>query len=308
VVEAMMPGGPLSSPRQAAVPIFAAVGGMVAPAGLYALLVLAISQPELYPGAAIPCATDIAFSYLIARMIFPKGHPAIPFLLLLAIADDALGLIILAVFYPSGPLSMAQLALWLGPGLGVAWFMRHRGVAGFWPYLLVPGAMAWTGLFLGGLHPALALVPVVPFIPIKALHELEHWWKVPVQIVLFFFGLANAGVLVSSVGPVTWIIMAGLILGKPLGIVLFSWVAERIGFERASGIDYRALVVLGITAGIGFTVALFFTTAAFPPGVILDEAKMGALLSFGAAPLALGAGRLLLGRPRAAPAEPPRTA
>jgi NhaA family Na+:H+ antiporter len=100
---------------------------------------------------------------------------------------------------------------------------------------------------------------------------------------------------------VTWIVLASLVIGKPIGIVLTSWIAERLGFERADDLDYPALLVLGVTAGIGFTVALFFTTAAFRPGLVLDEAKMGALLSFLAAPLALLLGRLfkLQKRPRA---------
>ena len=97
VVEAMLPGGPLSKPREAAMPVLAAVGGMTAPATIYAAFVVALGRAdELMRGWAIPCATDIAFSYLVARIIFKRGHPAIPFLLLLAIADDVLGLVILA--------------------------------------------------------------------------------------------------------------------------------------------------------------------------------------------------------------------
>ena len=95
IIEATLPGGPLESPREALVPILAAAGGMIGPAGLYAIQVMVLGRPELMPGWAIPCATDIAFSYLAARFIFPRGHPAIPFLLLLAIADDAIGLILL---------------------------------------------------------------------------------------------------------------------------------------------------------------------------------------------------------------------
>ena len=111
VFEATLPGGPLASARQALSPLAAALGGMVAPALIYLALTSTVGPPELSRGWAIPCATDIAFSAMIARVIFPSGHPAIPFLLLLAIADDALGLIILAVFYPSGPLSVAALTI-----------------------------------------------------------------------------------------------------------------------------------------------------------------------------------------------------
>lgn len=107
VFEATLPGGPLASPRRALSPLAAAVGGTLAPALIYVALASTRGPAELIRGWAIPCATDIAFSAMVARMIFPAAHPAIPFLLLLTIADDALGLIILAVFYPSGPLSFA---------------------------------------------------------------------------------------------------------------------------------------------------------------------------------------------------------
>jgi NhaA family Na+:H+ antiporter len=315
VVEATLPGGPLSSPRQAAVPIIAAIGGMVAPAGLYVASVYAVNDMEVLRGWAIPCATDIAFSYMVARIAFPAGHPAIPFLLLLAIADDAMGLMILAIFYPSGPLAFGELALWMAGAIALAWWMRKQRVSNFWLYLLGPGVMSWIGLYVGGLHPALALVAVVPFMPhakddlgmfadaesarADTMNEFEHWWKAPVQIVLFSFGLVNAGVPLSSVGEVTWMVLGSLVVGKPLGIVAFALFAGLLGFTRSKELNLSALVVLGVTAGIGFTVALFFTTAAFPiTSIHLDEAKMGALLSFLAAPLALMLARMLGVMPR----------
>ena len=105
---------------------------------------------------------------MIARVIFSSGHPAIPFLLLLAIADDALGLMILAVFYPSGPLSIAALAMLMTASLLVALWLKRRGVRSFWPYVLGPGSLSWAALYFGGFHPALALVPVIPFMPHSA--------------------------------------------------------------------------------------------------------------------------------------------
>jgi NhaA family Na+:H+ antiporter len=309
VYEATLPGGPLSSPRQAAVPIFAAMGGMAVPASIYAVWVTLIDRPDLTRGWAIPCATDIAFSYLAARMIFRRGHPAIPFLLLLAIADDALGLIVLALFYPSGPVSPFEIGLWLVPAVVSAWALRRSGVRSFWVYVLVPGVLAWIGLYRGGIHPALAMVPIVPFMPheksnltlfgnrpvtaIATMNEFEHWWRLPVQIILLVFGLVNAGVPLTSVGVTTWIVMTSLIAGKPLGIITTTLLAERLGFRRAPGLDYAGLLAMGIAAGIGFTVALFFTTAAFPPSPTLDEAKMGALLSFAAFPLSVIVGKML---------------
>jgi NhaA family Na+:H+ antiporter len=282
---------------------------MAAPALIYAALALTIGPGELLRGWAIPCATDIAFSYLAARLIFPKSSPAIPFLLLLAIADDALGLIVLAVFYPSAPLELGFLAMGLAPALALAWAMRRYGIKNFWWYLAVPGVLSWAGLLAGGVHPALALVPIIPFMPssrrdqgIFAAHEerrrdtlshFEHVWRHPVQFILFFFGLANAGVPLASIGTPTWLVLGGLVFGKPIGVVGMTLLAERMGFRRAKALDLPALTVVGVAAGIGFTVALFFATAAFRPGVVLDQAKMGALLSFLAAPLAILLARAL---------------
>jgi NhaA family Na+:H+ antiporter len=120
---------------------------------------------------------------------------------------------------------------------------------------------------------------------------------VPVQVILFFFGLVNAGVTLSSVGPPTWMVLSGLLLGKPMGILLFTFLAVKVGLRAPGGLTYLHTLVVGMAAAIGFTVALFFATAAFPPGIILDEAKMGALMSFIAAPLAIIVGRLVGLRP-----------
>ena len=309
IVEATLPGGALASPREAAVPLLAAVGGMAAPALLYATQVTLDGRPELMPGWAIPCATDIAFSYLAARMIFPRAHPAIPFLLLLAIADDALGLVLLALFYPSGPVSLPIVGALLLPAIGLSYWMLRAGVSSFWPYLLVGGGLSWAALYFGGLHPALALVPILPLMPHAkrdlglfhvekarlpdAMNRFEHFWRVPVQFILLLFGLVNAGVQLSSVGPVTRMVLSSLLLGKPMGILLFTFLGVQVGLRTPGGLSYRHTLVVGLAAGIGFTVALFFATAAFPPGAILDEAKMGALASFAAAPLAVLLGRLL---------------
>jgi NhaA family Na+:H+ antiporter len=312
VFEATLPGGALASPRHAPSPLSAAVGGMVVPAVIHLALSSAVGPVELSRGWAIPCATDIAFSAMIARVIFRRGRPAIPFLLLLAIADDALGLMILAAFYPSGPLSVIALATLMTAALLAALWLRRRRVRSFWPYIIGPGVLSWAALYFGGVHPALALVPIVPFMPhsardlglfdprevghIDTLNQFEHWWAVPVQFVLLLFGLATAGVPFQQIGPGTYFVLAGLLFGKSIGILLFSGLARLAGARRPEGLRLADLVILGITAAIGFTVSLFFATAAFPAGAALAETKMGALLSFGAAPLALVASRLLRAR------------
>lgn len=313
IIEAMLPGGPLASPREAAVPIIAAAGGMIGPAGLYALQATLLGRPELMPGWAIPCATDIAFSYLAARFIFPKDHPAIPFLLLLAIADDALGLILLALFYPAGPVSLAMFAMLMLPAIAATVWLRQRRATNFWAYLTIGGGLSWAAMFFGGLHPALAMVPILPFMPHEkrdlglfdprehdlpdTMNRFEHAWRLPVQFILFFFGLVNAGVTLSSVGVGSWIVFLSLLLGKPIGIVGTTMLSVRLGLRAPGGLSYRHAIVMGVAAGIGFTVALFFATSAFPPGTVLDEAKMGALLSFFSAPIAIAVGRLFGVRP-----------
>ena len=309
VIEATAPGGALHSPRRSAVPLLAAVGGMAGPALLYLGIVFAIDEPALARGWAIPCATDIAFSYLAARLIFGAKHPGIPFLLLLAIADDALGLLILAVFYPTGVLRPIEFALLLSIALATAWYLRKRGTSSFWPYIVGAGCVSWLAFYRGGLHPALALVPVLPFLPhasrdpglfvdsermSDALNAFEHWWKVPVQVILGFFSLVNAGVELTSVGVGTWTVLAAILLGKPIGIVAATGCAVALGLRRPDGVTWRDLTVLGMIAGIGFTVALFFSTAAFAEGPLLEQAKMGALLSFAAALLA-AAGAFIMG-------------
>lgn len=316
VFEAALPGGSLASPRRALSPLAAAVGGMVVPAVIYVTLASTTGSADLIRGWAIPCATDIAFSAMVARAIFPRGHPAIPFLLLLAIADDALGLVILAVFYPSGALSFSALAALMPAAVLVALWLRRRRIRSFWPYVLGAGTLSWAGLHWGGFHPALALVPIVPFMPHSArdrgvfdqrealqpdtLNQFEHWWAVPVQFVLLLFGFANAGVPFEQIGPGTYYVFAALLVGKPLGILLFSGGARLMGAHLPLGLRFSDLLVVGIAASIGFTVSLFFATAAFPEGIALAETKMGALLSFLAAPLALVVSQVL--RVRAASA------
>ena len=316
VWESLLPRGALSSPRKAATPLIATAGGMVGPALLYIVGVFLFDTSvdrELTQGWAIPTATDIAFSYLVARIIFGPGHPAIAFLLLLAIADDALGLLILAVFYPQDEIQPLWMLLTVG-AIALGFAMRKLRLQSFWWYLIGPGILSWFSFFKCGLHPALGLVPIIPIMPsahtdlgIFAREELkrqdtlnafEHWWKNPVEIILGLFGLVNAGVTFGNIGLATYLVLVGLLVGKPLGISLFTWIGVKLfKLQIPSGMGYREIVSIGMIAGIGFTVALFVSTAAFPPGMVLDAAKMGALGSFSAAILAIISSRILGIRP-----------
>ncbi|MDO6521539.1 Na+/H+ antiporter NhaA [Shimia thalassica] len=314
---------------KAATPLFATAGGMFGPIGVYlglAFLLGSDTYSAVANGWAIPTATDIAFSYLVGRLVFGAGHPAVRFLLLLAIADDAAGLIILAIFYPSGELAPEWLLVSFGACIAVFvlfnWLPRRldrgnqarpnstwmRKNLHFLPYLL-GAAISWYAFMRSGLHPALGLLPVVPTIPHadrafgifseaeRHLHDLlnviEHALKHPVEIVLFFFGLCNAGVQMSAIGDATWLVLAGLLIGKPVGILAMGWLAAvplRLGLPE--GMRIIDLVVIGCVAAIGFTVSLFVASVAFDAGPVQDAAKMGALFSFAAAIVSIIAGKV----------------
>ena len=303
VFEATLPGGSLASPQRAAMPLAAAAGGMLVPALIFVTLASFRGPAVLGRGWAIPCATDIAFSAMVARAIFGRSHPAVPFLLLLAIADDALGLVILAAFYTSASLSVFPLLSLMSAAVLLALSLRRRRIRSFWPYVLGPGVLSWTALYLGGVHPSLALVPVIPFMPQSGsdlglfdaresrrpdtLSRFEHWWATPVQLVLLAFGFVNAGVPFASTGAGTWYVLAALLVGKPIGILGATGLARVLGARLPEGLRIREVGIIGVAASIGFTVSLFFATAAFAEGPALAETKMGALLSLAAAPLAV---------------------
>lgn len=314
--------------KKALTPLIATLGGMSGPVAVYLLIAALFGvMGQIQHGWAVPTATDIAFCYLVGRIVFGPGHPAIGFLLLLAIADDAGGLLILAAFYPSAPLAPGWLVLSFGAALAVFvlfnWLPRRldrgrqdrpnstwvRKVLGFWPYA-VAGAISWYGFQQAGIHAALGLLPIVPIIPhaerdfgifaegerheTDLLNTIEHAIKMPVEWVLLLFGLMNAGVEFSAIGAPTAAVLGGLMIGKPLGIFLFGWFAARVlRLGLPTGMEMRDLFVLGCVAAIGFTVALFVAAVAFAPGPLQDAAKMGALLSLLSSVIAIAAGRII---------------
>lgn len=309
IAEAARPGGALGSVRKAALPLVATAGGMLGPAGVFLAGCALLGRPDLVRGWAIPTATDVAFSALAARFIFGAAHPAIPFLLLLAIADDAGGLAVLAIAYPQGERHLLPLLLLVGAATTACAVLRRLRVESPWPYLLLGGVPSWFGLHEGGLHPALCLVPIVPLMPHGAAdagiyvevegrplgtqERFQRGAAAPVALILGLFALTNAGVPLAGVGPATGLVLTALLAGKLVGISAAVGLGTRLGLALPDGLGAREVVVLAMTAGVGFTVALFVSTVAFPAGPVLTEAKMGALLSVVAAPLAIAAGRLV---------------
>jgi len=126
-----------------------------------------------------------------------------------------------------------------------------------------------------------------------ALSRFERAFKYPVQVVLFLFGFTNAGVRLGAVGAGTWAVMVAIIVGKPIGICLSVALSMAVGLRLPAALRWTDVVVVGIAGGIGFTVALFFAIAAFPPGPILEQLKLGALGSLASALLAFAAAAIL---------------
>ncbi|MCB0332962.1 MAG: Na+/H+ antiporter NhaA [Bdellovibrionales bacterium] len=312
IAESVLPGGALNPIKKAVNPLLGTLGGVLGPIAVYFAWVSITGDASISKGWGIPTATDIALAWLVARLVFGKGHPAVSFLLLLAVADDAIGLGIIAVFYPdpNHPVAPQYIAL-VGLAMGAAHLLRKKGVLSYWPYLLGPGVVSWLGLYLAHLHPALALVPIVPFMPHAARDEglfaenddadhyhdtmnlFEHELKLFVDIGLLGFGLANAGVEFSSMGNATMAVLMGLVIGKTVGIFSFSMIGQVAGFPLPQGMNWRSLLTAGFVGALGLTVALFVSGVAFTDPTLQGSAKMGALLSAFVAPLAFLVGKLL---------------
>jgi NhaA family Na+:H+ antiporter len=317
VKESTLPGGDLNPISKALVPLCSTGGGVLGPIGVFLLLALVTGKLALYArGWAIPTATDIAFSYYFGNMIFGKGSAPVNFLLLIAIADDAIGLAIIALGYTD----WAQIhLLWMLLPIASVFLTiltsrlmqghRHHSHWFYFPFML----LSLYGFYKTGVEPALAFVPVIWFMPHAktdlglfahgeserhdTLNQFEHCWKPCVEVILFLFALVNVGVPLAGIGWGTLFVAAGLIIGKTIGVVVFTRLGQAIfRLELPEGMDYRHVTCIGIIAGIGFTVALFVSVKAFGSpeyAMQLPEAKLGALFSFAAAPIAILYARLV---------------
>ncbi|MCA9152098.1 MAG: Na+/H+ antiporter NhaA [Planctomycetales bacterium] len=316
ITEACLPGGSLNPIRKAINPLFGTLGGVLGPAAVYLLLNAVMGRPEWSKGWGIPTATDIALAWLVARFLFGKGHAAVSFLLLLAVADDGIGLGIIAVAYPdpAHPTVWSN-AIWIVPGMLAAFGLRMMKVQNWVTYIAAGGSLCWWGLYSAHLHPALALVFVVPFLPgpkrdmglfvddetpthhHSPLEQFEHSIKLGVDFGLFFFAFANAGVPFSGITELTWIVLAALVVGKTIGIVSFSLLAQKFGFPLPEGMNNRHLAIAASVAGIGLTVSLFVSGQAFSDTATQGAAKMGALFSVCAPLLAVVLGKVVADQP-----------
>lgn len=315
--------GSLSDLKQASLPIAAAIGGMIIPAGLY--LSMQYGEPGMR-GWGIPMATDIAFVVGCLAILGPRVPHSLRILLLsLAIVDDIGAILVIAVGYTES-LNVHYL-LFAAIAIAVVHLMSRLGVRRFPPYIAV-GAVAWIALHESGVHATLIgvilglMTPARPVLvpekfrvylhekgaefsggkwakrkhraevvqrvqrltretvsPLEYLEMTLHPWSA--YVIMPIFALANAGVLIelrNLSDSVALAVMLGLIVGKPLGIVLFSWLVIRTGLaELPPGVSWPVLISGSFLAGIGFTMALFIDGLAFGADG-LDTAKTGVLV------------------------------
>ncbi|WP_086773631.1 Na+/H+ antiporter NhaA [Vibrio coralliirubri] len=268
--------GALKSKETAIFPAIAAVGGMLAPALIYVLF--NSSNPEALQGWAIPAATDIAFALGIMALLGNRVPVSLKvFLLALAIIDDLGVVVIIALFY-SGDLS--TLALTVGfIATGVLFMLNNKHVTKLSVYLIV-GAILWFAVLKSGVHATLAGVVIGFAIPLKGnkgerspLKHLEHALHPYVAFaILPIFAFANAGISLEGIsisnltGMLPLGIAMGLLVGKPLGIFLFSWGAVRTGVAKLpEGVNFMNIFAVSVLCGIGFTMSIFISSLAFGP-------------------------------------------
>ncbi|OZM73388.1 Na+/H+ antiporter NhaA [Amycolatopsis antarctica] len=301
--------GELSQLRKAALPVLAAIGGMIVPAVI--ALAVAWGEPGYEKAWAIPMATDIAFALgvlAVTASALPTG--ARVFLLSLAVVDDLGAILVIAIVFTAGfdlvaaAVAVAALALYA--------YLQHRRVRAWWLYVPL-AVITWVAVHSTGIHATIAGVALglltrvrpddgeerAPSVRLE--HRLQPWsagLAVPV-FALFAAGISVNGEALGAVftNPIPLAVMAGLVGGKLIGIFGASWLAVRLGLAgRPDGVYWRDIAALAVLGGVGFTVSLLIAELALPPDAA-EEAKAAVLIASAFASLAAAA--LLLRRGRA---------
>jgi NhaA family Na+:H+ antiporter len=305
VAEAVMPGGALHSWRRWTMPIAAAIGGMIGAAAVYLAYVSWQYEDSLSSAWPIACAIDATATYYLLRAIMPRSG-AVPFALLLAIATDTIGFLIVAPRHLVLQTRVGGAALII-IAIGLAAAMRALRVRLFSLYFLLPGTIAWVAFYWEGLHPAFALIPIVPFLPHEprdvnifaeqpdddAVHHAEHEWALLVQPIVFMFALVNTGVVLRGYDTASWAIFAAELLGRPIGILGAVALALAAGLHLPRRVGWRELLIVAFATSSGLSIGLFFATGLLGTGPVLAAVKIGIIASTSAVFVAVAAARAL---------------
>lgn len=279
--------GQLSSWNQASLPLAAAIGGMALPALVF--VAFNYNSPDTINGWAIPAATDIAFALGILSLLGPRVPVAMKALLLaIAVIDDIGAITIIALFY-SGELDM-QMLLGAAITLGALIVTGRIRIGNSLPYIVMTIIM-WVFVLKSGVHATLAGVAAAATVPMvgrngrRLLEQMEHglhYWVA--FLIIPIFGFANAGVTLIGLSPADLLqplplgIALGLLIGKQIGIVGFSWIAVKAGIAQLpEGVGWRKIHGLSLLAAIGFTMSLFIGNLAFTDPAMIDAVKVGVL-------------------------------
>lgn len=280
--------GELSSFRQAALPVFAALGGVIVPALIYA----SINQLSPYiNGWGIPMATDIAFALAVLSLLGNRVPASLKiFLAALAIVDDLMAILVIAVFYSS---KIDVHNLLYAAGLFGLILLFNRFKVKSLAFYLIPGLFIWYFIHHSGIHATIAGVLIAIAIPVKTdsgitpLKKLEHWLTRPVNFLIMpLFALVNTNIvlggdMVDGLKTTMGIgIITGLFLGKPLGISLLSYIAVKLGWAKLpSASNWKHIIGLGFLGGIGFTMSIFIALLSFPDIAVQQESKFAVLVA-----------------------------
>lgn len=280
--------GELSSFKKAALPIFAAIGGVLAPATIYFLLNKGTHTAD---GWGIPMATDIAFAIAIITMLGSKVPSSLKiFLAALAIVDDLMAIVVIAVFYSS---ELHYDYLLYAGGIFLALLALNKAGVKHLAAYLVPGVFIWYFIHHSGVHATIAgvltafAIPTTPGADESPLEKLEHVLVNPVNyLIMPLFALTNTnirfeeGMLDGLTTTLGLGIILGLVIGKPLGITLLSWITVKLGISSMPNrAGWAHVVGVGMLGGIGFTMSVFIALLSFPgEHLILAEAKFSILV------------------------------
>lgn len=280
-------GGHLSSFKIAAVPMFAAIGGAIVPAIIFFALNHGTATAS---GWAIPMATDIAFALGVLALLGKLVPPALKVLLsTLAVVDDLLAIIIIAIFYST---TMHWLYLAIGLGIFLLLLLLNKLGVKHLAFYILPGVALWYFIHHSGIHATIAGVLTAFTIPVSSkkgpvLEKLAHRLNTPVNFIIMpLFALANTnirletGMVQNVVGLLSLGIILGLVFGKPIGVMLFAWLTVKLKIGTLpKGINWKHITGMGLLAGIGFTMSIFISFLSFGNSAHDTEAKFAILIA-----------------------------